>query len=105
MTRTPGRRLELRSDPGPRAQQLNGHLTPLVVRPVHLHAKSPELYESMFTMRAEHGYECTQCDYSISWHRVSQLRRCCREAGRFPARITLPTPFEPVPCGWCWRTI
>ena len=89
----------------PRAQHLSERLTPFVVRPVRLDANTPWLFESVFTMRRDHGCECAHCGYLISWHRARRLRRRFREAGGFRAPITLPTPFAPVPCGWCWRMI
>jgi hypothetical protein len=91
------------NESGPRAQQLSGRLTPFVVCAVRLHAKTPWRSESMFTLRADHGYECAHCDCLISWHRAHRLRQRFRKAGRFRARITLPTPFAAVPCDWCWR--
>ena len=51
---------------GERAQPLSGCLTPFVVRPVRLHAKTPWLSECVFTLRPDHGTECAHCDYLIS---------------------------------------
>jgi len=84
-------------------RQLSGRLPRFVACPVRLHAKTPWLSVSMFNLRTDHGYGCAHCDYLIWWHRARRLRRGFREAGRFRARITLRTPFGPVPCGSCWR--
>ena len=87
------------------SQLLGGRLAPFVVHPVRLPAKTLGLRESGFTLSRDHGFECAHCDCLISWPRARRLHRRFREVGGFRARITLPTPFAPVPCGWCWRMI
>ncbi len=68
--------------------------------------KDDRLFESMFTLRdLDLGYECAHCDYLISWHRASRLRRRFRRGWAFPGAHHFADAVRPVPCGWCWRMI
>jgi hypothetical protein len=53
----------------------------------------------------DQGYEWIDCDFLILSPKAGRRRRCFRKAGRFRAHTTLPMPFAPVRCGWCWQMI